>query len=119
FKNVTIEVVPLQQAPSNNPYFLVLFEEVPSLAYWEGRPGGSARSREGHAALRTAELEKTRLKKELTATKDYLQSIINEHERVNEELKAANEEALSSNEEFQSANEELETAKEELQATNE
>ena len=119
FKNVTIEVVPLQQTPSNDPHFLVLFEEAPPGAFPEVRPARPSRGREDTAAVRTAELGRTRLKKELAATKDYLQSIINEHERVNEELKSANEEALSSNEEFQSANEELETAKEELQATNE
>src|SRR5262249_1945537 len=60
-----------------------------------------------------------KLEQELTATKDYLQSIIEEQEASNEELKSANEEILSSNEELQSTNKELETAKEELQSTNE
>jgi two-component system, chemotaxis family, CheB/CheR fusion protein len=52
------------------------------------------------------------LEAELTSTRRYLQSII-------EELRSANEEAQSSNEELQSSNEELQTAKEELQASNE
>jgi septal ring factor EnvC (AmiA/AmiB activator) len=56
---------------------------------------------------------------ELTATKEYLQSVIETQEATNEELQSANEEILSSNEELQSTNEELETAKEELQSTNE
>ena len=60
-----------------------------------------------------------RLESELSATKAYLQSVIEEHQRTNEELQSANEELLSSNEELQSLNEELETAKEELQSTNE
>ena len=60
-----------------------------------------------------------RLRQELIATKDSLQSIIEEQEATNEELKSANEEIQSSNEELQSTNEELETAKEELQSTNE
>jgi len=120
FKNVTIEVVPLQQARSNAAHYLVLFEEAAPDVIPEDRTPGSPRSRrENNKALKTAYQERTRVQKELAATKDYLQSIINEHERVNEELKSANEEALSSNEELQSANEELETAKEELQATNE
>jgi len=60
-----------------------------------------------------------RLKRELEATREYLQSIIEEQEAMNEELRSANEEIQSSNEELQSTNEELETAKEELQSSNE
>ena len=59
------------------------------------------------------------MRHELMATKESLQSIIEEQEATNEELKSANEEIQSSNEELQSTNEELETAKEELQSTNE
>lgn len=59
------------------------------------------------------------LERELTSTRDYLQSIITEQERNNEQLKSANEEIQSANEELQSTIEELETAKEELQSTNE
>jgi two-component system, chemotaxis family, CheB/CheR fusion protein len=59
------------------------------------------------------------LERELTSTRDYLQSIIAEQERNNEQLKSANEEIQSANEELQSTIEELETAKEELQSTNE
>jgi two-component system, chemotaxis family, CheB/CheR fusion protein len=60
-----------------------------------------------------------RLRRELEATREYLQSIIEEQEAMNEELRSANEEIQSSNEELQSTNEELETAKEELQSSNE
>ena len=63
--------------------------------------------------------ESTRMKRELTATREYLQSIIEDQEVMNEELRSANEEIQSSNEELQSTNEELETAKEELQSSNE
>ena len=59
------------------------------------------------------------LQKELSETKEYLQTVIEEQENVNEEVKTANEEILSSNEELLSTNEELETAKEELQSSNE
>ena len=66
-----------------------------------------------------AQREVTELRRELAASKESLQAIIEEHEATNEELKASNEEVESSNEELQSTNEELETAKEELQSTNE
>ena len=52
------------------------------------------------------------LEHELAATRDDLQSQI-------EELKSVNEELESSNEELQAANEELETSREELQSLNE
>ena len=53
------------------------------------------------------------------STKEYLESLVEEHARTNDDLAATNEEFVSSNEELQSMNEELETAKEELQSTNE
>jgi two-component system CheB/CheR fusion protein len=59
------------------------------------------------------------LEQELTATKQYLQTVIEEQEASSEELKSAHEEVQSSNEELQSTNEELLTSKEELQSTNE
>ena len=65
------------------------------------------------------EREVDRLRQELAAMRDYLQSVIEQKDTVNEELKSANEEILSSNEELRSTNEELETAKEELQSVNE
>ena len=63
---------------------------------------------------RNAELER-----ELTTTREYMQSIVEEQEGTNEELRSANEEIQSTNEELQSTNEEMETAKEELQSANE
>ena len=80
---------------------------------------GRARGEKSGKERRTEDLKIVRLQQELSATKDYLQSIIEDKEAANEELKAANEEIQSSNEELQSTNEELETAKEELQSTNE
>ncbi|MEI6702664.1 MAG: PAS domain-containing protein, partial [Deltaproteobacteria bacterium] len=60
-----------------------------------------------------------RLKQELRANEEYLQSANEELETSNEELKSSNEEMQSVNEELQSTNEELETFKEELQSVNE
>jgi two-component system CheB/CheR fusion protein len=108
---VTIDVIPFV-GPSGGRYFIILFEPE--------RPEPPSRSRQKKTAAPAAEMKQTiRLKRELEATRDYLQSIIEEQEAMNEELRSANEEIQSSNEELQSTNEELETAKEELQSSNE
>lgn len=56
---------------------------------------------------------------ELVATREHLQTLVEEMATANEEMQALNEEAQASNEELQATNEELEAANEELQATNE
>ncbi len=108
---VSIEVLPFHGAVSGEKCFLVLFEK----ARVEPVPKIQSKRAKGLADERAYE----KLRKDLSATKEYLQAIIEDHEASNEELKAANEEIISSNEELQSTNEELETAKEELQAANE
>ena len=117
YLDVNLEVVPLK-THTGYPCFLVAFEEAlpnPAPSVSLGRTRGKKSGKE----RRTEDLKIVRLQQELSATKDYLQSIIEDKEAANEELKAANEEIQSSNEELQSTNEELETAKEELQSTNE
>ena len=59
------------------------------------------------------------MEEELAATKEYLQTVMEEHETNLEEMKSSNEELMSANEELQSISEEMETSKEELQSTNE
>jgi two-component system CheB/CheR fusion protein len=108
--DASVEVVPFIGA-GNDRYFLVLFHETSA-------PAGKRAKGSKKAAPRETQ-EVVRLKRELDATRDYLQSIIEEQEAMNEELRSANEEIQSSNEELQSTNEELETAKEELQSSNE
>ena len=104
---VDIEVSPLELTGSR--FFLVVFRASRSpQARAPGVPPGAQQ------AARV-----TMLEQELSATKEYLQSMIEQDETINEELRSANEEILSSNEELQSTNEELETAKEELQSLNE
>ena len=61
----------------------------------------------------------TELERELSETRDYLQSFQEQYEATNEELQSSNEEVTSANEELQSVNEELETSKEELESSNE
>jgi two-component system CheB/CheR fusion protein len=112
---LSIEVVPFRLELLEDRFFALVFRESPSpvaSSVGAGKEGSNSNS----ARLRR-ELSKVRL--DLTATKESMQSIIEEQEATNEELKSANEEIQSSNEELQSTNEELETAKEELQSTNE
>ncbi len=112
--SANLEVLPLGSATDR--HFLVLFEPRP--------PGGGAARppRKGPPRSRRGardESQARQLQRELAASREYLQAIIQDLEATNEELQSANEEILSSNEELQSTNEELDTAKEELQSTNE
>lgn len=112
---VNLEVIPFRSGPSNERFFIILFEDVPV----SERPVAKTSKKTGGARSVEAEREMSRMREELSSTKESLQAIIEEQEATNEELKSANEEIQSSNEELQSTNEELETAKEELQSTNE
>lgn len=59
------------------------------------------------------------LERELSSTRQHLQTVVEELETTNEELLSQSEELQSANEELQSTNEELQTSNEELQSTNE
>ncbi|MCU1282338.1 MAG: Sensor protein, partial [bacterium] len=110
-----IEVVPFTGLPdANERLFVVMFKEPQ-----KARRGNPARSGTKKSERSNDKGRVQRLEHELAATKEYLQSLIDDHGRTNDELNAANEELISGNEELQSMNEELETAKEELQSTNE
>ena len=112
--DLTLRVIPLKASNLDNCY-LVLFEDATR------RPAAKRNPQPTHASLSESEKDRRllQLERDLAATRDYLQSTIEEHEAVKEELKSAHEEVLSANEEFQSTNEELETSKEELQSSNE
>jgi len=109
---IDLEVIPFVAGGSDR-YYAVVFEPAPLPL--SGRPS-KAKAKTGTSEEKQ---DLARLRRELEATRDYLQSIIEEQEAMNEELRSANEEIQSSNEELQSTNEELETAKEELQSSNE
>jgi len=114
-RSVSFDVIPVTLGTHKELYFMIVFQEMPLEPPRQGAPRRARPSEETKAAsIRTAKLEQ-----ELTATKEYLESVIETQEAMNEELQSANEEILSSNEELQSTNEELETAKEELQSANE
>jgi two-component system, chemotaxis family, CheB/CheR fusion protein len=121
---VNLEVVPVKGSSAGEGGFLVLFEEPapPPTSLPRGNRGRvkapKPRTRTA-AGEEAAERENARLARELAATGEYLQSVIEQQEAANEELQSANEEVQSANEELQSINEELETSKEEIQSSNE
>src|SRR5438270_614304 len=110
-REINIQVVPFKVQAAGKFWYLVIFDETTKGM----RPGVSPQILGKTAGQR----ELSELRRQLAASKESLQAIIEEQEATNEELKSANEEIESSNEELQSTNEELETAKEELQSTNE
>jgi two-component system CheB/CheR fusion protein len=121
YTDVTLAVIPLGRPNTSERCYWVLFENPAPTAGASAREGTSRRAR---LAAKGGELEEkdkqiNRLLQELSATRDYLQSVIEQQEAANEELQSANEEVQSANEELQSINEELETSREEIQSSNE
>jgi signal transduction histidine kinase len=116
-------IIPFTGSPARDRRFLITFEQPPATepppAEPAPRPKGQRGKKKQIPEDTALEKENAQLSQDLAATREYLQSIIEEQEAANEELRSANEEIQSSNEELQSTNEELETAKEELQSTNE
>jgi two-component system CheB/CheR fusion protein len=109
-KDVTIQVTPFRgPSSSKERYFLVLFEDA--------EPNADPRAVHKPAIQDSG--ASARLRRELLATKEYLQSIVEDNASTLEELRAANEEAQAGNEELETAQEELESANEELNTLNE
>ncbi len=113
---VDLEITPVNLGNLKEQYFMIVFRDV-AAAPASRRPTPTKASLRKESELDSGRVAK--LEQELSATKEYLQAVIETQEATNEELQSANEEILSSNEELQSTNEELETAKEELQSANE
>ena len=109
-KEVAIKVIPFRGSSSSKErYFLVLFEDA--------EPNGGPTAK--HKPSTHDNAGSARLRRELAATKEYLQSIVDDKATTLEELRAANEEAQAGNEELETAQEELESANEELNTLNE
>jgi two-component system CheB/CheR fusion protein len=117
-REATLEVLPMHNLSSRSRSYLVLF--VP--------PHGQAHEFDNAAAAEPAQVEAvdaakdrtiSQLRHDLSSSRMYLQSLLEERDAKNQELISANEEIQSANEELQSTNEELETTKEELQSSNE
>jgi two-component system CheB/CheR fusion protein len=110
-----LTVLPLGAVDGDDRGFVVLFEERPAAL-----PGPRRARRGGAGAVASVDVAASRaLEEELTATKEHVAALLEEHVRGNDALASVNDDLVSSNEELQSLNEELETAKEEVQATNE
>ena len=108
-----IAVEPVREPKCGDVLLLVTFDDVdrPTSASASGSPRGEVVT-DAPSLVRQLEYE-------LKASREDLQSTVQELSTANEELKAASEELMSMNEELQSSNEELETSKEELQSLNE
>ncbi|MGH8299231.1 MAG: ATP-binding protein [Steroidobacteraceae bacterium] len=120
FTDVTLVVIPVGGANGGERGYWVLFESPARLDAAGPKQPARARASAGMGRrIEEQEKEVKRLLQELAATRDYLQSVIEQQEAVNEELQSANEEVQSTNEELQSINEELETSREEIQSSNE
>ena len=114
---VNVQVIPLKLLQYEEPFFLVLFEDVSSAAAHLRQAIELTSTPEGRENAKDRQI--LDLREEVDSSKQSFQSIIETQETTNEELKASMEEVQSTSEELQSTNEELETAKEELQSSNE
>ena len=93
--------------PASEGYSLLIFEELDDSVVF------SRMAEDGD------QVQNPNFATELDATRERLQTIVEEFETSQEEMKASNEELQSANEELRSTMEELETSKEELQSMNE
>ncbi|MGA7540879.1 MAG: CheR family methyltransferase, partial [Steroidobacteraceae bacterium] len=117
YTDVALAVIPLGRPNTSERGYWVLFENpTPAAATGSPAAGKAAATRR---AIDDKDKQIGRLLQELSATRDYLQSVIEQQEAANAELQSANEEVQSANEELQSINEELETSREEIQSSNE
>jgi two-component system CheB/CheR fusion protein len=114
--SIDLRIVPFRAPLQEQHSYLVVFEPIAA-------HGAVPSSKEVAPLTESERTEKdkllTQLRQELSATREYLQSIIEMQEATNQELQSANEEIQSGNEELQSTNEELQTSKEELESANE
>ncbi len=121
-KTVDLTVLPVptdSEGTIPRGLFLILLEEVMTVAPRLSTEGAVDAAENAAAASLDLNEYIIRLKQELRAKDEHLQTVIEELESSNEELRSAHEEMQSVNEEMQSTNEELETSKEELQSVNE
>jgi two-component system, chemotaxis family, CheB/CheR fusion protein len=120
-RDIQLSVVPVRSAAARERWYWVMFEPEANAAAPTAKSARKSRTRATSGSQRNDEDQDrlARLTQELVATREYLQSVIEQQDATNEELQSANEEVQSANEELQSINEELETSKEEIQSTNE
>lgn len=114
---INIEVIPISMPVPKRLYYLVLFENVKPIESKSVTRGENKLKIDNKPAFDDSQIKQ--LKQELAVTREYLQSIIDAEEDINNELRIASQEIQASNEELQSTNNELEMTKEELQSINE
>jgi two-component system CheB/CheR fusion protein len=119
--DIRLTVIPVLRAQERSCFWVVFEPRVAPVR--QPRSRGTTAAAKGKRAdpaeLREHAEQVARLTQELGATREYLQSVIEQQDAANEELQSANEEVQSANEELQSINEELETSREEIQSSNE
>ena len=111
-----LTVKPILQPPAQASLFLVIFEPSRSPQAVKAETELLA---SGERPVDERDPYVLTLERELSATRQHLQTALEEMQVAYEELKSKNEEMQSANEELQSSNEELKTSKEELQSVNE
>jgi two-component system CheB/CheR fusion protein len=118
-QQITLEVLPIQSVGHRSRCYLVVFAPAAKPRTFPPEPTPEI----SQSAERFGTEDKDRiigqLQHDLSSTKTYLQSLLEERDAKNQELQSANEEIQSAYEELQSTNEELESTKEELQSSNE
>lgn len=112
-KTIQIKVKLLPTKKSQEPYALVLIEDITNASVYTSKDSELVFDISKETEQRIHDLEH-----ELQFTRENLQATIEELETSNEELQATNEELLASNEELQSTNEELQSVNEELHTVN-
>ena len=110
---LNLEAIPMLDPATGERWFILVLED----SRLPVEQTTSSKSKTSGKKLQNPRV--SQLEQELAASRQHLQTLVEEQESTNEVLRSANEEIQSSNEELQSTNEELETAKEELQSTNE
>ncbi|MGF1635424.1 MAG: PAS domain S-box protein, partial [Cyclobacteriaceae bacterium] len=106
---IKIHARPLLSIQKSQDLYVIIFENMDGNAFIIPKEPTSNQS---IAECRILELEH-----ELAATREHLQTYIQEIETSNEELQSLNEELQSTNEELETANEELQSTNEEIQIT--
>ena len=122
FAIVNLTVQPVTAGPDlavAPKLFLIGFEDAPAAAPERSEEASVDAGEGAGEGAASVDGRIAKLKQELRAKEEYLQTTNEELATSNEELKSSNEEMQSVNEELQSTNEELETSKEELQSVNE
>ena len=113
YQAINLTIKPLDETEDMKDLLMVVFTAIGE----PSKPNATGKAKTATVAHKDKLYKE--LEKELSFTRESLQSAVGEMEASREEIRASNEELQSTNEELQSTNEELTTSKEELQSMNE